>query len=433
MIKKLFLLFVVLPISVGCYAQVGSSCGTLKYLEYQETKHQGYKEAVKLSFNIAKEYSESSNAKSIGTHTIPVVVHVVYNTPEQNLHDTVIFNQIELLSDYFNRRNADTILMRSEFDIVKGKANIEFELAQYDSNNLPTNGITRTFTSLSTFMPLWFDMAEVEYVKSTADGGHDPWDTLRYLNIWVCNMLSDNQLIGFNGYATPPANLPNWQGQLIPPMTAGVVIHFPFFGSNNPNDPTDIVTGKIHDQGKLLVHEVGHYLGLRHIDGDGDCSQDDWIDDTPIGSDLGVDCDTMNPCFDNIQGVDLPEMYENYMGFTYESCQNTLTQGQCDFMNAVLETARYDLVHNNQGLNIPEAVLNSAVIYPNPSSGDVTISSSIKLKLVVLRSLSGVEIARFSCKGYENALHFDKVPPGTYFLSLIDEMGQTSVQKIIFI
>ncbi|MBK8471650.1 MAG: hypothetical protein IPL33_05335 [Sphingobacteriales bacterium] len=37
------------------------------------------------------------------------------------------------------------------------------------------------------------------------------------------------------------------------------------------------------------VHEVGHYLGLRHIWGDGDCTQDDGIDDTP-------DADAQNRC-----------------------------------------------------------------------------------------------------------------------------------------
>ncbi|MEZ4981816.1 MAG: M43 family zinc metalloprotease [Saprospiraceae bacterium] len=32
---------------------------------------------------------------------------------------------------------------------------------------------------------------------------------------------------------------------------------------------------------KTLSHEMGHYFGLRHVWGDGDCTEDDGIDDTP--------------------------------------------------------------------------------------------------------------------------------------------------------
>ncbi|MFN5911951.1 MAG: M43 family zinc metalloprotease, partial [Bacteroidota bacterium] len=67
--------------------------------------------------------------------------------------------------------------------------------------------------------------------------------------------------------------------------------------------------------GRTCVHEVGHYLGLRHIWGDGDCSQEDGIDDTPnADSQSNQDCDvTRNTCTDNIAGTDLPDMVENYM------------------------------------------------------------------------------------------------------------------------
>ena len=65
----------------------------------------------------------------------------------------------------------------------------------------------------------------------------------------------------------------------------GVVIHFEIFGDGNP-----LATGQlsISDQGRTAVHEVEHYLGLRHIWGDAieflgedGCAVDDGLDDTP--------------------------------------------------------------------------------------------------------------------------------------------------------
>jgi hypothetical protein len=41
----------------------------------------------------------------------------------------------------------------------------------------------------------------------------------------------------------------------------------------------------LNDKGRTCTHEVGHYLGLRHIWGDGDCTVDDGIADTPDADD----------------------------------------------------------------------------------------------------------------------------------------------------
>ena len=318
---------------------------TPEAIQYQESITPGFINQVNKAFETAKAYSQNNPTKSNAIYTIPVVVHVVYNTPQQNLDDSVILNQIQILNDDYQRMNADTVNMRSDFDIVKGSPQIEFVLAQIDPSGSPTTGITRTNTASPSFGSLAIisgDFTDLEKVKSTVDGGIDPWDQSRYLNIWVCNMSVDffgTEITALLGYATPPTGLPNWPPGSTAGMSDGVVIQFQSFGSNNPNI-LDAGGGPIDVRGRTPVHEVGHYLGLRHIWGDGDCAAQDGIDDTPnADAQSNSDCDiTKNTCVDNIQGVDLPDMVENYMDYSAETCQNSFTQGQVDLMHGVLRT-----------------------------------------------------------------------------------------------
>ena len=52
----------------------------------------------------------------------------------------------------------------------------------------------------------------------------------------------------------------------------GLVIHYTAFGTLNTAAPFEM--------GRTAVHEVGHWLGLKHIWGDTYCG-DDLVDDTP--------------------------------------------------------------------------------------------------------------------------------------------------------
>src|SRR5215212_3081495 len=52
------------------------------------------------------------------TIEIPVVVHVLYNTPEENISDAQIQSQIDVLNEDFNLRNADRSQVPSLFSGV---------------------------------------------------------------------------------------------------------------------------------------------------------------------------------------------------------------------------------------------------------------------------------------------------------------------------
>lgn len=407
-------------------------CYSHKFIEYQDQKTPGFADHVNEQFEIAKH---SPLAKSTWEYIIPVVVHIVHydNAPEQNLHDSIILNQIDIMNDDYNRWNADTVNMRSDFDEIAGSPKILFKLASVDPNGNPTNGITRTSTAVSTFGDISIltqgNLSSVEAVKSTIDGGIDPWDQSRYMNIWICNI----EIIGFTpllGYATPPANLPNWPGGTTAGMKDGVVLQFQAVGSNNPNDL--LLGGATHEVlGRTATHEVGHYLGLRHIWGDGGCSQQDGVDDTPNALEQSEGCDTTaNTCIDNINGIDLPDMVENYMDYSDEGCQNSFTKGQVDLMKGVLENQRYDLVYNNPA-SVAKETLNAS-IYPNPTTNELNIQlDNGTIKSVEIYNMHGQKLLTADQNNASVQMDVSGLTQGVYIVKVLNGNGIGVVKRFV--
>ena len=181
-----------------------------------------------------------------------------------------MINQLNILNADFGRLNADTTNMRDTFQTVVGDSFIRFELADIDPDGNPTTGITHTYTDETSFLSFGGGGGIAEGVKSNAEGGIDPWDQDHYLNIWICDMSFAGTPFVL-GYATPPDGLPHWPVGSTDGMSDGVVLQYEFVGSNNPN-PVDLGGGPLEILGRTATHEVGHYLGLRHIWGDGDCT-----------------------------------------------------------------------------------------------------------------------------------------------------------------
>ncbi|MBW7868378.1 MAG: T9SS type A sorting domain-containing protein [Brumimicrobium sp.] len=400
-------------------------CGTTDYIEYQNQKTPGYKEMVDVQFNIAKNAIKD---KSNDTYVIPVVVHIVYKTAAQNLPDSVIYDQIRVLNEDYARLNADSINLRDDFLPHVGRGNIQFVLAGLDPDGNPTDGITRT-QSNENFGSLT-DISVSEKVKSSSTGGIDPWDQNRYLNIWVCDMSIFNIPMVL-GYATPPSGLPNWPPGSTSGMSDGVVIQYQAFGTNNPN-PLSAMGTTLVVKGRTPVHEVGHYLGLRHIWADGDCTQEDGIDDTPNASNQSQGCTkTANTCVDNIDGVDLPDMLENYMDYSSEDCQNTFTKGQVELMRGVLENQRYDLVHDN-----PASLQNNerliASLFPNPAINQLNIQLNSPIKEIELFNLQGQALElKVSIMNDAAQINVSTLNNGVYMLKITNSKGQTTTKRFI--
>ena len=397
-------------------------CGTYEAIQHQETQTPGYIQSVNEAFYRAKNNVSQDRAT---IYTIPVVVHVVYNVAEENIPDSVILDQIQVLNDAYGYTNSDTANLRDTFNTIVGTTNIQFELATVDEMGLPTNGITRTQTSITEFGDIGIisgDMSGLERIKSTADGGKDPWDQTRYLNIWVADM-SVFGITALMGYATPPNNLPNWPANSNGGMSDGVVIQYQAFGSNNPV-VLDPGTGPIDFRGRTCVHEVGHYLGLRHIWGDGDCTQEDGVDDTPnadANSQNITLCDTLvNTCVDNIGTLgDLPNMQENYMDYSPESCQVAFTLGQRDIMRGVIENNRWDLIDNYPVASVSNKTASQIIVYPNPTNSILTIKNVELNSNIKIYTLNGTLIYQ-TTNNNSTQINIDELPQGMYFIKIRD-------------
>lgn len=427
---KKTLLLLALGTAAHLHAQQPIRCFSKEAIDYQEQHHPGYKAVVDNQFQLAKEWSEQ-NAPRRNTYTIPVVFHVVYNSAAENIPDSVIYNQLQRLNEDYARLNADTSNMRSEFDPVAGATQIQFMLAQIDPNGDPTSGITRTSTNTTSFgsFNIFFgDFTELEKVKSTSNGGIDPWDQTHYLNIWVCDMSVNGQTM-LLGYASPPAGLPNWPVGSIPDISDGVVLQYQCVGGNNPNS---LGIPNYDVLGRTATHEVGHYLGLRHIWGDGDCTMDDGINDTPDATDASQqDCNlNSNTCNADVDGHgDLSDMVENYMDYSAETCQNSFTQGQAALMHGVLENQRYDLVHNNAaGLNELTPVV---VAFPNPASQQVTIESGMAIQQLQLLDLNGKIVRDQAASMSIETMTLEGVQKGIYILQVTLANNSIAQQRIV--
>jgi hypothetical protein len=253
--------------------------------------------------------------------TIPVVVHVVFNSAAQSISDEQIKSQIDALNRDYGGKNTDKAGIPDIWKGMFASPGIKFALATKDINGNPTSGITRTRTNIAGF-------STDDKVKAVATGGADPWPAERYLNIWVCPLSG-----GLLGYAQFPAG---------PPATDGVVIlHSAFGTAGTARAPFNV--------GRTATHEVGHYLNLRHIWGDTeDCSGSDLVDDTP-GQQLP---NYGTPAFPHISCSNGPngDMFMNYMDYVDDAAMFMFTPGQVARMHATLEGPRSLLVSESSEL-----------------------------------------------------------------------------------
>jgi hypothetical protein len=239
--------------------------------------------------------------------TIRVLVHVVHHTDEQNISDDQVRGQIDALNRDYRAQNDDKASVPPVWLSLLADTNVAFELA--------SDGITRTETSVDGF---GVDNA----VKFSDRGGADARETDRVLNLWVCDL--GPQLLGYAQFPGGPAE------------TDGVVIHYRAFGTGGT------ATAPFH-LGRTAVHEVGHFLGLRHIWGDrNDCTGNDFVADTPPAKEANVG----KPVFPHITCNNGPsgDMFMNYMDYVDDDTMVMFSVGQIARMNATLAGPRESLI-----------------------------------------------------------------------------------------
>jgi len=259
------------------------------------------------SVNLARQNSRQLSTDEETLHTIPVIFHILDSSATTTNELAELINNTNL---YLRKQLPEAIQNDQAVDL-----NIELCLSLFDKRGeiLTEKGIHRFNPDNYESIPR-LSTTEI-YSQKTIEFNIKPntiWQPKNYLNIWI---LPTRYEIG--GYALPP--IPNIFNTGL--INQGIVLNKDL-SSNNPID-----------QGRILAHELGHFLNLRHTwgtsnNGSGCLFNSDLCDDTPECSGPNFSCSPHESCGSQ-------DMYENIMDYSW--CSHFFTQDQKNRMRNALE------------------------------------------------------------------------------------------------
>jgi hypothetical protein len=338
------------------------TCGTIEHHEYLKQTRPNYQQDLNQYNQMIDQYlaNQAISKTAVVTVTIPVVVHVVYQNATENISNAQAISQVQVLNDDFAKLNADAIkVTQPTFSTVASGAQIRFCLAQRDPLGNATTGVVHYSTTVSTF-------GTNDNVKNSATGGATAWDVTKYVNIWVCDM--GTSLLGYGEF--PTGSLSN---------TWGLVLNYRYTGSGgSAQAPFNL--------GRTGTHEFGHCFNLFHIWGDdnGACSGSDQCADTPNqanasggtfpqGSIQTDACATASPGY----------MWMNYMDYTDDNAMYMFTAGQVARMEAVVNTAPWNILASSNGCSPVTALDASILNIISPVNGSSNCNNSVTPKITL--------------------------------------------------
>ena len=347
--------------------------------------------------------------------TIPVVVHVVWNHPDENISDLQIESQIDATNADFRKLNANLNSLPDEFFDKAVDIEIEFCLATVDPFGNATNGITRTKTDFTNIATLYSTGNELRVFQDDL-GGKNGWSPDKYLNIWVASTG------GFPlGFACLPGTCPAWEdGVIVDPLVFGTTC--------NTNPPFNL--------GRTTTHEIGHFFNLNHIWGNesDECDEDDMVDDTPLQNAPHFGCPIYptSSCGSN-------DMFVNYMDYSNDECLAMFTEGQKLRMLAALNGPRSGLLTSNGcGLINPSPrslTGNSVAIFPNPVIEclhiDIDLDDQTPILISLYNAMGQRMFSSINTPDDVRSVDVTSLVPGIYFVNF--EVGNQSITKRIIV
>ena len=205
-------------------------------------------------------------------YQLPVIFHVLY----QNENDINQYIKEDHLKDVLVRANHFYQSEKCGIDI-----NLEFVLATKDKNGttLPEPGVERV-----PFNELPID-CEKFMRDNTGKYTSLLWEPNEYINIMVYP-FTDSQILGISTF---PYSLKNFFLEGTQQVSASWItlenLSFPYCISINSYEQSTDERINQNDAAITLAHELGHYLGLRHVFSEGGttsmCTDTDYCKDTP--------------------------------------------------------------------------------------------------------------------------------------------------------
>ena len=405
----------------GLITSAQERCATVPYNEALNEKFNGLYEVDQFEKWIDNKIRSKESLPRINrtsaeeVYRIPVVIHVIHNGEAEgqggNISDDQILSQIQVLNEDYRRLNGDTINTSEIFQPVAADTYIEFQMAERDPDGQETDGIVRVQGTKSEWNATNSD-DNVE-LKSLS-----MWPPEDYLNIWVTSLA--NNYLGYAQY--PITSLPG----SVPPFdreTDGVVIHYMAFGSRTYGS---FNLFNSYDRGRTTTHEVGHYLGLRHIWGDiVGCDGTDYCDDTPQAYDSYSSCSNIDPFT-----CDSEDMFQNFLDYSYDRCMNIFTDDQKQRMRIVMENSprRFSLL-SSPGLNPPPGDQNLMIVREIISPTNITCENMF-LPVISVQNSGSNDITSFTVvlsldeTEYNIMFEGDTIIPGTVqVLDLSSQIG----------
>lgn len=437
---KIFLLIstTIILASLSAYAQQENQpCGT-------EVPSQAWEDNFQ---QLISEFDATQqNKKSSSSYTIPVIFHIIHDGQPigtyPNLSQGQINSQILVLNQDFsgNAYNAGNYPVNAFVNWAINQAlpsnnldlngrvkiadfNIQFCLAEKDNqgNVLPEPGIDRinfitkgwqnpnAFTTQATF-------------KTYLDNTLKPqsiWDVTKYMNIWITD--KSNALANGGVSSVPPfsglSGIPNTATD----TTDGIWCYAKATGSYM-NFPTGHYVSTIVD-GRTLTHETGHYLGLRHIWGDGTCASDYCNDTPPAASDNAgspVYPHNVGSCSSPSNNPD-GEMFMNFMDYTKGPSKYMFTPDQMTRAHTAMLNSPFRNQLGTHGLCSTTALgvsifeyKNIVTISPNPTNAIVNIN-------LANQSLVGIKIYNLTGdllqEHFSTEFSVENLSSGIYFVT----------------
>lgn len=291
---------------------------------------------------IETHHLENTKISDYNDINIPVVFHVIYNDGDK-------YN----LDDY---NLGDTILTEENLQVgILDQLNKDFNMKNDDINDTPDE-----WKDILGDFKITFSIKMIKYISSNKkewDINNDDWDKMKFdkyggsdvinpelnLNIWIVLIPEDDNGLITLGYAQFPGQFKD------SPETDGYVLN--------------VLSLYLLDD-RTSTHEIGHWMNLRHIWGDGGCEDDDLVDDTPVSNTNHIECGSSVECvYPTTSSCGSADMFMNFMSYGSETCM--FTEGQMLRARAVFEKGgtRYSIVTQEKSSSNTDVVIGLAIFF----------------------------------------------------------------------